>query len=242
MRLILNRELGLWCNVYSGKLGEVHTHTHWCGDIMYEVNLHQQVTQITARTGGVMLRLNPYQHVRAFNVHQYTHSRTHLYSCQKHGIVGINLVFTIANKKLLCTKLKLWRVCVCVLSHEDITKHHTHKIRSQQVSTMTVLCFCSHTRMKANRQYESAQCLSEMFYLCVVHLYEFMCGNDSDECVRLKVQEWGHATVFKNWTSHIHLPFGVFSLLTQQSPHFMVGTFQGICRPYHNHYLATSFE
>lgn len=105
-------------------------------------------------------------------------------------------------------------VCVCVLSHEDITKHHTHKIRSQQVSTMTVLCFCSHTRMKANRQYESAQCLSEMFYLCVVHLYEFMCGNDSDECVRLKVQEWGHATVFKNWTSHIHLPFGVFSLLT----------------------------
>ena len=28
MRLILNRELGLWCNVYSGKLGEVHTHTH----------------------------------------------------------------------------------------------------------------------------------------------------------------------------------------------------------------------
>lgn len=69
MRLILNRELGLWCNVYSGKLGEVHTHTHWCGDIMYEVNLHQQVTQITARTGGVMLRLNPYQHVRAFNVH-----------------------------------------------------------------------------------------------------------------------------------------------------------------------------
>lgn len=100
--------------------------------------------------------------------------------------------------------------------------------------------------MKAYRQYESAQCLSEMFYLCVVHLYEFMCGNDSVECVRLKVQDWGHATVWKNWTSHINLPFAVFfffcPLLALQSPHFVLSKFWGTCRPNHNQDLATGFD
>lgn len=96
--------------------------------------------------------------------------------------------------------------CVCIKSRG----HHKASYTQNKVTAgqhydciMRVL-----THWDESEQYESAQCLSEMFYLCVVHLYEFMCGNDSDECVRLKVQNWGHATVFKNWTSHIHLPYG----------------------------------
>lgn len=43
-----------------------HTHTKWCGVKLYEVNLNRQQTQITTPTEGIMLRLNPHQHVKAF--------------------------------------------------------------------------------------------------------------------------------------------------------------------------------
>lgn len=130
--------------------------------------------------------------------------------------------------------------------------HHTASYTQDKVTAVQHYdCIMrTHTEMKAYRQYESAQCLSEMFYLCVVHLYEFMCGNDSVECVRLKVQDWGHATVWKNWTSYINLPFAVFCcflfffcpLLALQSPHLVLSKFWGTCRPNHNQDMATGFD
>lgn len=53
-RLILRKESGLWCNVYMLSCVRAPTHTH---NIMYEVNLHQRVTQITTPP---RLRLNPH--------------------------------------------------------------------------------------------------------------------------------------------------------------------------------------
>lgn len=41
-------------------------HTTWCGVKLYEVNIHRQQAQITTPTEGIMLRLNPHQHVKAF--------------------------------------------------------------------------------------------------------------------------------------------------------------------------------
>lgn len=82
------------------------THTH---NIMYEVNLHQRVTQITTPP---RLRLNPHHEWK-----RKTATRAHESSA--------NTVFAAAGEELLVIKLRLWAPS---WSHKDIT---------QRVSTMT---------------------------------------------------------------------------------------------------------
>lgn len=136
--------------------------------------------------------------------------------------------------------LKLQLLCLYKVTK---TPHSVVQTRQSSGSSALWLYYAraTHTQMKAYRQYESAQCFWER--LCVVHLEEFMCGNDSVECVRLKVQDWGHTTVWKHWTSHINLPFAVFFFSSCIAEPTLYGEeiVREEWRPEHNQYLPTTY-